>query len=581
LKHRLPNSRPTLRRLVDGHHRALAVLSVASLVGGGAEAGLLGLTGLAAFSIATDAQEILGPFGGQVSIDALLFLAGFLLAVRLVVELIVASGLSRLMHSVGIEARSSLMTSYLESSWALKQNEPAGQLQHLVLNFSRTGMLLIQDVVHALTAIVSILGMLTIALLIHPVATAIVVVALALFASLMIPLRRLMGARAELAAGAELEVAREVSSIGRMGLELQSFGVTKHAIKHLDQVAKKEAITRQRVDLLNLVTSPIYTTLAYTFLILGIGCVVVLDLEGLDSIGAVMLIMLRSLAYGQRLQTSISSIAERLPSVDSLDAELDRYREAKVTPGSVPVDSLEGIQVSEVCFHYLDNEPVLNDITFHIQRGETIGVIGASGSGKTTLTHLLLGLRTPSHGNIRLGKTELADISQSDWSSLVAFVPQEPLLLSGTVASNVRFFRNSITDDQIVRALHSANFVGEEGQTIIELTSEVGEGGSNLSGGQRQRVAIARAIAGQPQLLVLDEPTSALDAQSESLVRKALADLRGDVTMVIVSHRHSTLEICDRVMIIESGCIANIGPTNEIIHFAENDPKLALDDDSI
>ena len=581
MKHRLPNSRPTLRRLVDGHHRALAVLSGASLVGGGAEAGLLGLTGLAAFSIAIDAQEILGPFGGQVSIDVLLFLAGFLLAVRLVVELIVASGLSRLMHSVGIEARSSLMTSYLESSWALKQNEPAGQLQHLVLNFSRTGMLLIQDVVHALTAMVSILGMLTVALLIHPVATAIVVVALAIFASLMIPLRRMMGAKAELAASAELEVAREVSSIGRMGLELQSFGVTKHAIEHLNQTAKKEAITRQRVDLLNLATSAIYTTLAYAFLILGIACVVALDLDGLDSIGAVMLIMLRSLAYGQILQSSITASAERIPSVDSLNAELDRYREAKVAPGSIPTDSLEGIQVSEVGFHYLDDEPVLNNINFHIRRGEAIGVIGVSGSGKTTLAHLLLGLRTPSHGTIRLGMTELADISQSDWSSLVAFVPQEPLLLSGSIASNVRFFRDSITDDQIVHALHSANFIGEEGQPAIDLASEVGEGGSNLSGGQRQRVAIARAIAGRPQLLVLDEPTSALDAQSEALVRKALASIRGDVTMVIVSHRHSTLEICDRVMVIESGCITNFGPTKEILRLAENDPELALDGDSI
>jgi ABC-type multidrug transport system fused ATPase/permease subunit len=442
-------------------------------------------------------------------------------------------------------------------------------------------MLLIQDVVHALTAIVSILGMLTVALLIHPVATAIVVVALAIFASLMIPLRRMMGAKAELAASAELEVAREVSSIGRMGLELQSFGVTKHAIEHLNQTAKKEAITRQRVDLLNRATSAIYTTLAYAFLILGIACVVALDLDGLDSIGAVMLIMLRSLAYGQILQSSITASAERIPSVDSLNAELDRYREAKVAPGSIPTDSLEGIQVSEVGFHYLDDEPVLNNINFHIRRGEAIGVIGVSGSGKTTLAHLLLGLRTPSHGTIRLGMTELADISQSDWSSLVAFVPQEPLLLSGSIASNVRFFRDSITDDQIVHALHSANFIGEEGQPAIDLASEVGEGGSNLSGGQRQRVAIARAIAGRPQLLVLDEPTSALDAQSEALVRKALASIRGDVTMVIVSHRHSTLEICDRVMVIESGCITNFGPTKEILRLAENDPELALDGDSI
>lgn len=577
----LPNGQTTLRRLLHGHHRALTVLSVASLVGGASEAGLLGLTGLATFSIATDAQEIPWPFGAQVSIESLLILAAVLLVVRLVVELIVAQGLSRLMYRVGIDARSSLTASYLESSWELKQTEPAGQLQHLVLNFSRTGMLLIQDVVFALTALVSLFGMLTIAVLIHPLATALVVVGLVCFASLMTPLRRVMGSKAKLSASAELEVARKVSSLSRMGLEIQSFRVTEKAIDYLDQAIQKEASTRQRLDLFNLSTSPIYTTLAYAFLIFGIGTVSVLNLEGLDSIGAVMLIMLRCLAYGQRLQFSASTIAERVPAMNSLDTELDRYRAAKVASGSVRVPSFDGLEISRMSFRYQPEESVLTNIDFRINQGDTIGIIGASGSGKTTLLHLLLGLRTPSSGAIRIGKTDLADASQSDWSSLVAFVPQEPLLLSGTVTSNVRFFRDFISKEDIERALELANFISEYDQSFLGLATEVGEEGSNLSGGQRQRVAIARALAGKPQLLILDEPTSALDAKSEGLVQRALADLKGDVTMVIVSHRHSTLEICDQIIVIESGHIVNLGPTREVLDSVERARAVPLDPDGI
>ena len=581
MKSFLPGGRATLNNLVYGHRQVLAVLSVTSLVAGASEAGLLGLPGLAPFAIATNATEFRGPLGAQVSINSLLFFAALLLVLRLVAELVVARGLSKLMHSVGVNARESLTTTYLESSWDLKQDEPAGQLQHLVSTFSRIGMLLIQDVVFALTAFVSLLGMLTIALLIHPTATSLVVVALFFFASLMTPLRRIIGSKAEVATNAELEVARNVSAIGRMGLEIQSFGVAKQAINHLHHSIQAEARTRQRLDLLNLATSPFYTTLAYALLVLGISSVSVLTLGNLESIGAVMLIMLRSFAYGQRLQNSLSTIAERIPPMRSLDTELERFRRARVVSGSTPIDSFEQIQVDNLSFMYENDTTILENITFKLKKGEIVGVLGASGSGKTTLLHLLLGLRTPDQGSITIDQTELVDLSNSDWSSIVAFVPQEPILLTGTVASNVRFFRDSITSDQIVSALHSANFVGEAGQPVLDLTTEVGEGGSNLSGGQRQRVAIARAIAGRPQLLVLDEPTSALDAHSESLVRKALADLRGDVTMIIVSHRHSTLEICDRVMVIESGCITNFGPTNEILQYAKNDSRLSLDVDSI
>jgi len=565
LKSLLPDGGATLKNLIAGHRRVLAVLSLTSLLAGAAEASLLGITGLAAFAIATDAAVLQGPLDTQVSVNSLLFVASLLLIVRLVAELMVAHGLSQLMHTVGLNSRESLTATYLESSWDLKQREPSGTLQHLVLTFSRIGMLLVQDMVFALTAFVSLLGMLTIALLIHPVATGLVVVALLLFASLMTPLRRVMGSKADIAASAELEVARTVSAIDRLGLELQVFGVTKQATNYIHQSIQAEARTRQRLDLLNLATSPIYTALAYALLILGISSASLLPTGSLDSIGAVMLIMLRSLAYGQRLQYSLSTIAERIPPMRSVDLELDRFRNAKVIAGSSSLDSFSQIELDNLSFHY-DNSPmILKDITFSLESGDIVGITGESGSGKTTLLHLILGIRTASQGSVTVDKTELVELSESVWSSIVAFVPQDPILLTGTVASNVRFFRDSISDEQVIQALALANLVDDDNNLVFALNAEVGEEGSNLSGGQRQRLAIARALAGDPQLLVLDEPTSALDAGAESLIRQALESLKGQVTMIVVSHRLSTLALCNRLVLLRSGELEAIGPTNEIL----------------
>ena len=135
----------------------------------------------------------------------------------------------------------------------------------------------------------------------------------------------------------------------------------------------------------------------------------------------------------------------------------------------------------------------------------------------------------------------------------VSFVAQDALLLSGTVADNIAFFREEIDSRDIERAARQANIHDEIVAMPNGFDSDVGERGSRLSGGQRQRVSIARALAGGPQLLIMDEPTSALDVRSDSLIRQTIAELKGRVTVVIIAHRMSTLDVCDRIMILQNG----------------------------
>ena len=135
----------------------------------------------------------------------------------------------------------------------------------------------------------------------------------------------------------------------------------------------------------------------------------------------------------------------------------------------------------------------------------------------------------------------------------MAFVAQEALLFTGTVAENICFFRDGLDEATLRRAAAQANILADVDALPDGFDTHLGERGSRLSGGQRQRLSIARALAGDPELLVLDEPTSALDGQSEALIRATLGRLKGTMTIVIIAHRMSTLEMCDRIMVIEGG----------------------------
>ena len=147
---------------------------------------------------------------------------------------------------------------------------------------------------------------------------------------------------------------------------------------------------------------------------------------------------------------------------------------------------------------------------------------------------------------------------------MVTFVPQQPHLLAGTVADNIRFLRENISDAAIEKAARRSNLHGDVMAWPDGYQRFVGESGSHLSGGQQQRLIIARALVEQPELLVLDEPTSALDAESEFLVRESLQQLRGDVAVVIVAHRLTTLEMCDRIMVLHGGVVQALDSPNAL-----------------
>ena len=196
--------------------------------------------------------------------------------------------------------------------------------------------------------------------------------------------------------------------------------------------------------------------------------------------------------------------------------------------------------------------PALQDVTFDVERSETVGIIGPSGAGKSTLVQILLALREPTTGVYLVNGQPSNKYRRCDWQRLVAYVPQEPRLLHASVFDNISFLRDLSSDDveraAILAGIHDEIAAWPDGYGTI-----IGPRADAVSGGQQQRVCLARALAASPDLLVLDEPTSALDRHSEFVIQRSLIELKGQVTMFIVAHRLSLLEVCDRVMVIHAG----------------------------
>ena len=206
----------------------------------------------------------------------------------------------------------------------------------------------------------------------------------------------------------------------------------------------------------------------------------------------------------------------------------------------------------------------LGGITMHIPEGKIVGMLGPSGSGKTTISQLLLGLREPTSGQATIGGVDAAAISKGDAHNTVALVPQEPVLLQASVSDNIKFFRD-FEESEVIEAAKSGHLHEDVVKMPLGYDTLVGEGGGALSGGQKQRLAIARALIGDPKLIVLDEPTSTVDGRTERLIRQTLSELRGHVTVVIISHRIETTSQCDLLLVLSNGKLADFGERDAVV----------------
>ncbi len=233
----------------------------------------------------------------------------------------------------------------------------------------------------------------------------------------------------------------------------------------------------------------------------------------------------------------------------------------------LPIDiRIEGeVDIKNVTFGYESYNPVLENVSFHVEPGEMIGIVGHSGSGKTTLINLLMRLYDVNEGEIIIDGVNIKDISQNALRTQIGVVLQETFLFSGTIRDNIRYAMPHATDEQVIAAARIAN----AHDFILNLpegyNTLVGEKGYSLSGGERQRIAIARAVIHNPRILILDEATAALDTETEKLIQDSLNKLTENRTVFAIAHRLSTLRNADKLLVLDKGRVAEFGTHAELL----------------
>jgi len=223
------------------------------------------------------------------------------------------------------------------------------------------------------------------------------------------------------------------------------------------------------------------------------------------------------------------------------------------------------VTFDRVSFGYRADRVVLPEFDLHVPAGQTVALVGSTGAGKSTVAKLVARFYDPISGTVRLDGVDLRDIAGNDLRRGVVMVTQENFLFSGTIAENIAFGRPDASRDEIE---HAASAIGADAfiRALPEgYDTDVRKRGGRLSAGQRQLVAFARGFLADPAVLILDEATSSLDIPSERLVQRALRTILADRTALVIAHRLSTVEIADRVLVIEAGRIVEDGPPGRLI----------------
>jgi ATP-binding cassette, subfamily B, bacterial len=543
-------------KLMLGERRGTVVaLAICSIISGFTEATILALIAqiaTAAVKGQTHLHIKLGPVHVNSSIGTLFAVAFALTIVRIALQAPLAILPARIASDVQARLRRSLFGAFTRASWATQSMDREGHLQETmtsqVLQATVGAMQATQLVIAGFTFLV-LMGS---ALALNVVAAIVVLVAALVLFGLLRPLNVIGQRRAAALSRAQLAYAGGISEAGRLAEDTQVFGVAAAQRKRVGVLIDTAGELFYQAQVVGRLAPSLYQSVIYLVLIAGLFAINSQGSAHVGSLSALVLLIVRAGTYGQQVQGAYQGLRQSLPFIERVQDAQSRYLDSSPVHGERRLPKVQMLAFESVSFAYRPDQPVLSEISFEVVGSEAVGIIGPSGAGKSTMVQILLQLRSPREGRYLVNGVPAADFVRDDWHKRVAFVPQEPRLVHATVAENIRYFRD-LDNDAVERAgrlarIHDDIMGWPQGYETI-----VGPRVDAVSGGQQQRICLARALAARPEVLVLDEPTSALDPHSETLIQESLTALKSELSLFIVAHRMSTLDICDRVMVIVGG----------------------------
>lgn len=462
--------------------------------------------------------------------------------------------------------RNELMKAMFSANWPYLLRQKTGYLETVMVSDINASTHLLRYLSSVILALSSLLMYILVAL---NISTTITLITVAIGAVLLLIFKPLLTKTRHLAqnqANMNKQVANLISehmigmkTVKTMGTETEIRKMAGNFFKMLRNFRVKIGVYQNTV---NLVTQP-----------LGILLIVVVfafsyNTPGFNiaSFAAILYLIEKMFALIQNLQSRLHHINEFIPHLKiSMNFKEEAQKNKEQDAGLKNFSFQDSLEYRDVAFAYPGKKPILSQVNFRIERGSFVGLIGPSGAGKTTIVDLLLRLFEPQQGTILIDGENIANIKLQEWRKNIGYVSQDIFLLNDTIRNNIRFYDEGLTEEELARAAELAN-IYEFVQSLPEgFQTIVGERGVMLSVGQRQRVILARILARKPQILVLDEATSALDNESEVQIQKAIANLKGKVTVLAIAHRLTTIINSDKLLVLDQGKIAEEGSPRQLL----------------
>lgn len=566
------------------HTRGIVAAAVVTALSAMAEASVLVMVVPLAARATGEADDVagrIGPLELDLGTDRMLVLLLALIIFSSAAKILALWLRTRTVRSWDRRERIKALRALLNADYEYTSQLSPAELQALVgSHIGRAAQGL--SIIGALTnAAISFSTLVVVAFATAPMAALVIAVVGGTLLALLRPLSRRTRAAGKISSEQGIESSRLISDTARDGREIRLHGAQDHFLARYSDAVTRHAATQRRLSMISGLAPILYQGFGLLLVVSALALALNLGDVNVTTFGAVALLFLRSLGYGQQFSNTQQQYNQVVPFVERLDTQLDELHRAREYFGTEDVDRVSSIELVDVSYRYPGSEeddPALRDVSLHLEPPGTVGLVGPSGSGKSTLAQLLLRLRHPTAGQLLVNGRDIAAFSRESWTRQVALVPQYPQLIRGSVRENVAFFRPDITEDDIRRVLEAVG-LDEVFDSLPEgYDTSLGETGRELSGGQLQRLGIARALAGRPSLLVLDEPTSALDAATEEWVQRAIADVSREVLVVIITHRASTLAVCERVIHLDRGAVVadERDPAGVVAGAEPKDPSSAL-----
>jgi ABC-type multidrug transport system fused ATPase/permease subunit len=549
------STRSRVNLLIGERRSSVVALAAVSIVAGFAEAGTLAVVAQVAAGLVTGTKEVhatIGPLHVNTTLGALIAIGFALTVVRIGLQMPLSILPARIASDVQGKLRIRLFDAFSRASWSVQSRDREGQLQETMTSQASQATGAALQATGLITTSLTFLILMGSAIALNAQAAAAVLVLAVFMFVILRPLRSLGARRSRALSAAQIRLAGGIAEANRVAEETQVFGVAeaqRNVVGGL--VATSRGLFFQTQVIARLVPN-LYQSLIYLLVVAGLAVLNEFGTGHAASLGAVVLLLVRAAQNGQAVQAAYQALQQSLPFIERLQEAERRYADSSPVDGARQLSTVHTLACENVFYAYTPGRPVLSDISFEVAAGEAVGIIGPSGAGKSTLVQILLRLRAPDAGRYLANGVPVPEFARADWHQLVSYVPQDPRLVHSSVAENIRYYRD-LDDGAVERAAGLARIHEDIMGWPSGYDTIVGPRADAVSGGQRQRICLARALAARPEVLVLDEPTSALDPHSEALIGESLAGLRHELTLFIIAHRMSTLEICDRVMVVVDG----------------------------